>query len=287
MAGEPTGPDGNTEAEYWNSAATRAWSEQHERQDRALVELANAALERAAPRAGERVLDIGCGSGTTVLELARRVGPDGHVLGADISRASVARARERIAAAGLRQAEAMCADVASHAFPPASFDLVFSRLGVMFFGDPTAAFANVRRAVKPQGRLVVAVFRSQGENPWPAAPHQAVRHLLPPPPPGRQLMPMFSWGDPARVKQILEGAGFREVSLAPVDLDYRLAGPDGGATEAADFALQFGPLTRILPDLPAERRAAVRSALEAFFQGYATPAGVALPAAFWLVQARA
>ncbi len=279
-------PDRNAEVEYWNSAATRAWAEQHERQDRALASLATAALERAAVVPGERVLDIGCGSGTTVLELARRVGPGGRVLGADIAQASVARARERIAAAGLRQAEVICADAASHAFPPAFADLVFSRLGVMFFGDPVAAFANVRRAVKPQGRLTVAVFRSQSENPWPAAPHQAVRHLLPPPPPGRQEMPMFSWSDPARVRQILEGAGFHEVLLTPVDLDYRLAGPDGGVAEAADFAMLFGPLTRFLPDLPAEKRDAVRPALEEFFRGHLTPQGVALPAAFWVVQAR-
>jgi len=89
-----------SQAEYWNSAASRAWADQHQRQDRALAGLAAAALDLAAPQQGESVLDIGCGSGTTVLELAARVGTAGHVLGADISEHSVARARERIAAAG-------------------------------------------------------------------------------------------------------------------------------------------------------------------------------------------
>ena len=98
---------------------------------------------------------------------------------------------------------------------------------------------------------------------------------------------MFSWGDPERVRQILEGAGFREVSLTPVDLDYLIAGTAGGAAEAAEFAMLFGPLTRILPELTVERRNEVRSGLEAFFQGHVTPQGVALPAAFWVVQARA
>jgi len=134
-------------AEYWNGPATRPWAEQHERQDRALAGLAKAALELAAPQPGERVLDIGCGAGTTLLELAARVGPSGYVLGADISERSVARARERIAAAGLRQAEVLCADVAAHPVIPGSFDLAFSRLGVMFFSDPAAAFVNVRRAM--------------------------------------------------------------------------------------------------------------------------------------------
>jgi len=274
-------------AEFWNSPATRPWAEQHERQDRALAGLAKAALALAAPRPGERALDIGCGAGTTVLELAARVGSNGHVLGADISAQSIARAGERIAAAGLRHAEAICADVSNHPFAPESFDLAFSRLGVMFFGDPTAALANVHRAMKPAGRLALAVFRPADENPWPNAPLAAVRHLLPPmPSPGPDEPGMFSWGDPARVRRIIGDAGFREVSLTKVDLEYQLAG-SGGAAEAADFALLFGPLTRILPGLAPERHEAVRSALAAFFQGFVTPQGVALPAAFWVVQARA
>src|SRR5207249_7190751 len=97
--------------EFWNSPAARAWAEQHERMDRALAPLMGALLEHAAPQTGERVLDIGCGSGTTVLEFAARVGATGQVLGADIAQPSVARARERIAAAGLRQAEVIVADV--------------------------------------------------------------------------------------------------------------------------------------------------------------------------------
>src|SRR5215469_12624346 len=105
-----------TEAEYWKSAATRAWAEQHERQDRALAGLAKATLDLAAPRPGECVLDSG--SGTTILELAARVGPNGHVLGADISERSVARARERIAAAGLAQAKVICVDASTHLFAP-------------------------------------------------------------------------------------------------------------------------------------------------------------------------
>lgn len=275
----------DAQAQYWNSPATRSWAEQYERQDRALARLTTAALDLAAPQPGEYVLDIGCGSGTTVLDLAARVGPRGHVLGADISEQSVARARERIAAVGLQHAEVIGADVATHPFVAGSFDLAFSRLGVMFFNDPTGAFSNVHRVMKPAGRLALAVFRPASENPWPSAPVSSVRHLLPPmPPPAPDEPGMFSWGDPARVQRILEGAGFREVSLTPVSMEYQLAGA-GGAVEAAEFALLFGPLTRV-SGLSAEQREAVRSTLESFFQSHATPQGVALPSAFWIVQAR-
>src|SRR6202011_5103833 len=104
--------------EYWNSAAARAWADQHERMDRAVADLTKALLDMAAPQPGEHVLDIGCGSGTTLLELGARVGPGGNVLGADISNQSAARARQRIADAGLRHAEAIVADVSCHAFVP-------------------------------------------------------------------------------------------------------------------------------------------------------------------------
>jgi SAM-dependent methyltransferase len=186
MAEQQPNPANTAQREFWNSPATRAWADQHERMDRALADFTKQILEFAAPRPGEHVLDIGCGGGTTTLELAARVGPSGHVLGADISEHSIARVRQRIADAGPKQAEAIVADVSVYPFAPASIDLVFSRFGVMFFADPTAAFANVCRAVKPGGRLAVAVFRTPKENLWPQGPLDAVRHLLPPiPMPGR------------------------------------------------------------------------------------------------------
>jgi SAM-dependent methyltransferase len=170
MTNAPITSPSNAQAEYWNSPAARPWAEQHERQDRALAKLTTVALDLAAPEPGAHVLDIGCGSGTTVLALAARVGPRGHVLGADISEHSVAQARARIAAAGLQHAEVILADVAAHPFIAGSFDLAFSQLGVMFFNDPTAAFANVHRAMKPAGRL--PYFARPARTRGPARPSQ-------------------------------------------------------------------------------------------------------------------
>jgi len=287
MVAEGQAATGNaSQIEFWNSAATRAWADQYARMDRAVAALTKELLDLAAPQPGERVLDIGCGPGTTVLELAKHVGPGGHVLGADVSEPSVARARERIGAAGLKHAEVIVADASVHPFPPNSFELTFSRFGIMFFSDPVAAFANVRRAMKPGGRLALAVFRPASEKLWPNAPLEAVRHLLPPiPAPGPEEPGPFSWADPARVHRILEGAGFSEVSLTPLDPIIQLAGPAGEA-EAADFVMAMGPLARVLPSLSPAQRENVRATLEVYFRGHTTSQGVVLPAANWVVRVR-
>jgi SAM-dependent methyltransferase len=117
------------------ATSSRCWRPVPARMDRAVAAFTRELFEVAAPQPGGRVLDIGCGPGTTVLELAKRVGPGGHVLGADVSEPSVARARERIAAAGLRHAEVIVADASVHPFPPDRFELTFSRFGIMFFSE--------------------------------------------------------------------------------------------------------------------------------------------------------
>lgn len=275
------------EAQYWNSAATRPWAELYEKIDTLFAEMTETALDGAALQPGERVIDIGCGSGTTVLELARRVGPAGRVLGVDVSEPSVETARRRIAAAGVRNADVVLSDASSHAFAPESFDLVFSRFGIMFFADPIATFTHVRRALKRSGRLAFMVFRKPQENPWSTGPAAAVRHLLPPvTAPGPEDPGQYSWADPARVRRILEGAGFRDVVLTPYDTGVRLAGP-GGAAEAADFTMHIGPVVRALSSGSVERPDLVRAGLEEFFAKHDTPQGVVLPAALWLVAAQA
>src|SRR4051794_27761251 len=149
-------------------------------------------------------------------------------MGGDILQHSVARLRGRVEAAGVRNAEAGLGGGGSYAFEPGRFDLAFSRLGVMFFADPTAAFRNVRRAMKPDGRLALAVLRSPAENPFSVGPLDAVRHLLPAfTAPGPDDPGMFSWADAGRVRRLLQDAGYRNVSLT-------------GGDQVADLGLQPG-----------------------------------------------
>jgi ubiquinone/menaquinone biosynthesis C-methylase UbiE len=286
MAEQQTSSPNAREVQYWNSPYTRVWADEYQAIDRLLADATRIALDHAAPELGERVIDIGCGSGTTVLELAGRVGPSGHVLGADVSKPSVEKARERVAAAGVPQAEIVLCDVSNHIFPANSFDLAFSRFGVMFFADPVATFANIRKAMKPDGRLALAVFRRLQENTWATATVAAIRHLLPPiTPPAPEEPGQFSWGDAARVHRILETAGFQDVSLTPHDPAMPLAGP-GGASEAASFMSRVGPVVRAMGDASDEQQKEVRAALEAFFRSHEGPQGIALQGAIWIVTAR-
>ncbi len=266
---------------FWNSEATRRWVTEQTRIDRLFAGVTDAALAAAAPKRGDSVLDIGCGTGTTLLRLAEAVGPEGSVLGVDISEQQLALARQRIDAAGSANAKVVLDDATTHDFPAAAFDLVFTRFGVMFFAEPVVAFSNIRRAMKPGGRLALAVFRPGSDNPWATASLSAIRHLVTPPaPPGPEDPGQFAWGDPARVRRILGGAGFRDVVLTPLDLDINLA---ANAAEAAEFATFIGQGARLLQGLPEATKAAARSAFEAFFKTHEGPGGVNLPGGLWLV----
>ena len=276
-----------SQIDYWNSEATRGWSERHEPIDRLFADMTRVLLDFAAPKPGEQVLDIGCASGTTLLEIAPRVAPGGHVFGADIAARSVARARERIAAAGVTNAEAHVADASTYDFAAARFDLAFSRFGVMFFVDPVATFTHLRRALKPSGRAAFAAWRSPRDNAGFTAPRAAIAHLLPPiEPPGPEEPGQFAWANPDRIHRILDGAGFHKVTLTPHDFPLQIAAP-GQPGQAIEFVLQMGPVGAAIRDATPETQAEIRATLERFFAPHVTPQGIHLPGAIWLVAARA
>jgi ubiquinone/menaquinone biosynthesis C-methylase UbiE len=268
------------QATYWKGAGGTMWLGAYDRIQRGIQGFGAVALAAADARAGERALDIGCGTGGTTAELARAVGAEGHVLGVDISEPLVGAAR----AQGLANASFEVGDATIHPFESGSFDLVFSRFGVMFFGDPVAAFTNIRRAMKPSGRLVFICWRTPPENPWAAVPMQAARPFLPPiERPGPEEPGQYSFGDRARVERILTQAGFGGLSIEPVDQMLNL-GPDVPAV--MQNIGDFGPLARAFTDVAPETVAKAKEAIAEALKSHATADGVTLAGACWLVRAR-
>ncbi len=280
----PPEPPNAAQIAFWNSPATAAWVRQQDRLDAAFRPIAEAALQAAQPMPGERVIDVGAGCGATVLALAERVGPSGHVLGLDISAPMLERAQARIGEAGLAQAEMRLADAATHALPPGEATLLFSRFGVMFFDDPAAAFANLRRGLRPGGRMLLAVWQPLTRNPWFHLPMDAIRPLLPPqPPPDPDAPGPFAFADPDRVRRIMTDSGWHDIGFAPREL----ALPIGRGEEAVDFALQVGPAARALAESDDATRAQAREAVRQAFKAHETAEGVRLGASIFLVSGTA
>jgi SAM-dependent methyltransferase len=279
--------DNAAQIAYWNDRAAVTWTAFQERLDALFAPLTVLALNAGAPASGEYAIDIGSGCGATVLALADRVGPTGHVLGLDISQPMSARARDRIAAAGLTNAEVVVSDAAVHAFPVAVADLLFSRFGVMFFADPVAAFTNLRRAMRPGGRLLCAAWRPLTDNPWFMVPQQAARALLPPQPPTDPDAPgPFAFANHDRTLGIFAESGWQDVTLTRHDVPMRFA-EAGQIEEATEFATRVGALARILADEPPETRARVKLAVAEVLKTYDSPSGINLSGSIWLISARA
>ena len=174
-------------------------------------------IARARPTPGERVLDVGCGSGATTFAFAKADLPNGFALGLDVSDPMLSQARA-FAPKGL-PLDFVLADATVHPFEPARFDLLASRFGVMFFADPIAFLTNLRRALKPTGRLAFACWREPKENPWMMAPLMAVyKHVPKMPPVGPEEPGPFAFASEERVKRILGGAGFVDVAMEPHNL---------------------------------------------------------------------
>jgi SAM-dependent methyltransferase len=269
---------------YWNGPVGERWRARQQDQDSLLAPIADLLLKRAAPAAGELVLDIGCGCGSTTLELARRVGSGGRVLGVDISAPMLGRARER-AAADL-PVDFIQADATVYAFEPGAADLLFSRFGVMFFAEPRKSFANMRRGLRRRGRLAFACWRELRKNPWLMLPLEAAcRHVPRPPAPGPEEPGPFAFADERRVRDILEAAGFAEARLEPLDVSLDI-GIGRGLDAAVETATGMGPASRALEGQPAELRNAAIHSVRAALVRYQVGNAVALPGAVWIVTAR-
>jgi SAM-dependent methyltransferase len=264
---------------YWNDTAGKAWAELQDALDRQLEPLGDDVTAVLKPQTGERILDIGCGTGQTTLALGGRVGPAGRILGVDIFRPMLAIARSR--GGDTPQVEFQEGDAQTFRFDPGVFDGIFSRFGVMFFADPVAAFINLRSALKPGGRLAFICWRPAGENPWMTPPTGSALADMPPPVrPDPGAPGPFGFAEPERVRGILADAGFTDVAIKSHDV--KLGG--NSLEDSVRLSLSIGPLGAHLREHP-EKRAAVVAELRKAFTPRLQDGKVVQDGATWIVTA--
>ena len=284
-------PDGSTQdegpnaqqAKYWNDVAGPKWVALAEAINGQIQPIGHAAMERARIERGQRVLDVGCGCGQTSLELAQRVGEQGHVDGLDLSEPMLAEARVR--GAELKNLQFTAADVQVHGLEEAAYDRIFSRFGVMFFDDPEAAFANLRGALAPGGQLTFVCWQEIGSNPWMAVPGAAVASLVEMPPRTDPHSPgPFAFADAERTRGILKGAGFEQVEFESLEVPLTIG---RGMTDAqlVEFSLQMGPAGAAMREADEALRIRLRAAVAEAIEPYKGAEGLVMGSAVWVFSA--
>jgi SAM-dependent methyltransferase len=268
------------QAKAWDGGEGAYWAAHADQFDRTIAAYHLPFLEAAAIGTGEQVLDIGCGTGQTTRDAARRA-PAGGALGVDLSAEMIALARRLAAADGLPNARFKQADAQIYPFGEGSFDVAISRTGAMFFGDPPAAFANIARALRHQGRLVLLTWQPLPANEWVTELTAALAAGRDLPAPAPQAPGPFALADPGRVRRLLTGTGFRRIKVDPIQAPMWFGASPGDAYE---FAL--GLLGWMLDGLNENRRAQALGALRATVTTHSTADGVIYKSGAWLIRAQ-
>lgn len=268
------------QAAYWNGRMGQDWVRVEDRIDSMMTPLSDVAINRMAAKRGEKILDVGCGCGTTTLQMAAS-GASLH--GVDISEHMISQAKAK--ATNGADVSFSLTDAATESYSP-DFDGVFSRFGVMFFDDPVAAFSNIRSALKDTGRMTFLCWREPAINPWMAVPGAAVQPFMPPdaPVPAPDDPGPFRFADAGYTKSMLEEAGFHNVAIESLEREISLG---GGLDEAMEFQQFIGPLSRLLPELDEEKSIEATAAVRKAFEPFVTDKGIVSSAASWLVTATA
>lgn len=281
---EAAGPNAE-QIEFWNGEGGEKFVRYQNALDLMLAPFGTETMRRVGVKAGEAVLDIGCGCGTTSIDLARAVGITGEVVGVDISEPMLARAEYLAAQTELTNVFFELADVESGPLHSESFDLAFSRFGVMFFRNPATAFRNVHAGLRRGGRIGFACWQALPRNQWVSLQLQAILPLVEPPPPlGPEDPGPFSFADPDRIRAIMAVAGFADVAVEPFETEVALGGMLV-LDDAVDFSLEIGPSASLLREADAATREKARDAVRAALQPFQKKQGVMLSAGAWIVTA--
>jgi SAM-dependent methyltransferase len=270
--------------EYWNTVAGPRWVGLEGFVERRVAAVNDLLLQHSGVNPGERVLEIGCGTGAFTVPLAQAVGERGAVVGADISAAMLAGARKRLAETGLRNISLLEADAQTHKFEPVHFDLITSRFGVMFFADPAAAFANLFGAARPGGRLCFACWGTLDENEHWLIPYRVVLHHLGPPGPKSPRVPgPMAFAEPDYVREFLGKAGFSAIAINREHPGITTSSP----REEAEHACIMGPSGRLIDEKRPDEatRQKIRREIEEAFAALAQRGETTLPSTVLLVTA--
>ena len=274
--------ENDEQAKLWKGSGGQGWVEAQAVLDRMFKPFEDLLVAAVSAGSRGRVLDVGCGTGSTTLAFARVLGPEGHSVGIDISDPMIAAARARADREGT-SAAFICASAEDHAFEPAAFDMVVSRFGVMFFNDSVRAFANLRRAATSGGGLRFIAWRSASENPFMTTAERAAASLLPELPARRPDAPgQFAFANGQRVRTILEDSGWTDIDVRPIDVACTIAEEDLHL-----YLTRIGPVARLLQEMDDRVRAHIVEAVRPAFDPYVHGTDVRFNAACWMVGARA
>tara|TARA_R110002110_G_scaffold362241_1_gene571952 strand:+ start:4867 stop:5718 length:852 start_codon:yes stop_codon:yes gene_type:complete len=274
--------------EYWNGEAGQRWAAFDSVMEKLLFPATEALLEHADIGDSVSALDVGCGGGSQSLMLAESMTKDGKVLGIDISAPMLEVARAKLAQRpdGCATIEFQQADASTHPFEKDSFDLLFSRFGVMFFDDPVTTFSHLRPAMRSSAKLAFCCWQPLRDNPWTwLAVQAALQHLPPPEPTDPHAPGPFAFADPQRVESILRKSGFIDIQAEPRTLTLQF-GDAPTLPEAVRKLAQIGPLGRLLIGHDEATLAPVWASIEAAMAPFYRDEALWLDAAIWLVTAR-
>ena len=269
--------------EYWNGPTGDKWARFADAQDQMLGDLGSVAMNACDIQLGHWVLDVGCGSGTTSIEMARRVGSEGRVHGIDISTPMLDVGRARLDALDINNVTFHNKDVATYRFEQKAFDRMYSRFGVMFFVDPVSAFTNIRSGLKSNGRLAFVCWQAADKNPWMEVPWRVVlKHVSAPPGSDPEAPGAMAFSNPDRIRSILFEAGFAELKIDALET---LVPVEPDVPASVQRLMELGPAARLLNNISDNVKERVQKDLSDAISGFQTADGVMMGSTTWIVSA--